>query len=321
MNDPVRASLPMLTIAAVERDTRLSKDTLRIWERRYGFPCPQRDERGERLYPLEQVEQLRHIRRLLDAGWRPGRIVGRPLAELQALGEISRVSRTRQPTQTDDGPPPLDAEPRALYALLRAHDVAGLRRTLMRAVLRHGMGPFVTEVAIPLLVEIGEAWSRGHMEVFEEHLGSEAIETVLRAAIASAPEARDDGSTPRVVLATGPDEQHGLALLMAEALFTVEGCVCMNLGRQTPLQDIVRAAAAHQADIVALSFSAVTPAAVTLDQLTDLRQCLPGTVELWAGTPLAVQQRRMPAGVHLLDALGRLGHEVARWRAAHTTPA
>ena len=38
-------------------------------------------------------------------------------------------------------------------------------------------------------------------------------------------------------------------------------------------------------------------------------------------TPLAVQQRRMPAGVNLLDALGRLGHEVARWRAAHTTPA
>ena len=320
MNDPVRASLPMLTIAAVERDTRLSKDTLRIWERRYGFPCPQRDERGERLYALEQVEQLRHIRRLLDAGWRPGRIVGRPLAELQALGEISRASRL-PPTDASDGPAPLDAEPQALYTLLRAHDVAGLRRTLMRAVLRHGMGPFVTDVAIPLLVEIGEAWSRGHMEVFEEHLGSEAIETVLRAAIASAPEARGDGSTPRVVLATGPDEQHGLALLMAEALFTVEGCVCMNLGRQTPLQDIVRAAAAHQADIVALSFSAVTPAAVTLDQLTDLRQRLPSAVELWAGTPLALQQRRMPAGVHLLDTLGRLGPEVARWRAGRLAPA
>jgi len=127
-------------------------------------------------------------------------------------------------------------------------------------------------------------------------------ESVLRAAIASAPEARDDGSTPRVVLATGPDEQHGLALLMAEALFTVEGCVCMNLGRQTPLQDIVRAAAAHQADIVALSFSAVTPAAVTLDQLTDLRQCLPATVMArpistpCSGWPAAVRRpaRRRP---------------------------
>ena len=31
------------TIADVERDTGLSKDTLRVWERRYGFPLPLRD--------------------------------------------------------------------------------------------------------------------------------------------------------------------------------------------------------------------------------------------------------------------------------------
>jgi len=30
-------------ISAVERDTGLSKDTLRVWERRYGFPKPLRD--------------------------------------------------------------------------------------------------------------------------------------------------------------------------------------------------------------------------------------------------------------------------------------
>ena len=41
-----------VTIAAVERETGLSKDTLRIWERRYGFPEPLRDANGERLYPI-----------------------------------------------------------------------------------------------------------------------------------------------------------------------------------------------------------------------------------------------------------------------------
>ena len=40
----------MLSISQVERDTGLSKDTLRMWERRYGFPQPSRDEFGERLY-------------------------------------------------------------------------------------------------------------------------------------------------------------------------------------------------------------------------------------------------------------------------------
>ena len=64
MDDRVpTSSLIMFTIAAVERDTRLGKDTLRVWERRYGFPRPLRDDKGERLYPPDQVERLRHIRR------------------------------------------------------------------------------------------------------------------------------------------------------------------------------------------------------------------------------------------------------------------
>ena len=46
-------------IAAVERETGLSKDVLRMWERRYGFPVPERDANGERLYPAAQVERLR----------------------------------------------------------------------------------------------------------------------------------------------------------------------------------------------------------------------------------------------------------------------
>ena len=63
------------SIAAVERETGLAKDTLRVWERRYGFPTPSRDAFGERVYPLQQVERLRVLKRLLDVGWRPGRLM------------------------------------------------------------------------------------------------------------------------------------------------------------------------------------------------------------------------------------------------------
>ena len=44
-------------ITAVERDTGLSKDLLRMWERRYGFPAPQRDQHGERVYSVADVER------------------------------------------------------------------------------------------------------------------------------------------------------------------------------------------------------------------------------------------------------------------------
>ena len=76
-----------VSIAAVERDTGIGKDTLRIWERRYGFPTPGRDAFGERSYPLDQVEKLRVIKRLLDQGHRPGRIVALPMETLMRLSQ------------------------------------------------------------------------------------------------------------------------------------------------------------------------------------------------------------------------------------------
>ena len=146
-----------------------------------------------------------------------------------------------------------------------------------------------------------------------------SLETVLRAAIATAPEVRADGS-PRVLLTTFPGEQHGLGLLMAEALLTLEGASCMNLGCQTPLPDIVAAAQAHCADVVALGFSLVSPPGASLDHLAELRERLTGPVEIWAGTPLAAMQRRGAGGVLMLGELNRIHDEVGRWRSRSAVP-
>ena len=65
----------MVSIDVVERETGLSKDVLRVWERRYGFPRPLRDGRGHRAYPREQVLRLLQIKRLLEHGFRPGKLI------------------------------------------------------------------------------------------------------------------------------------------------------------------------------------------------------------------------------------------------------
>ena len=49
----------LLSIAAVEMETGLSKDVLRVWERRYGFPCPQRGPGGDRVYTADQLVKLK----------------------------------------------------------------------------------------------------------------------------------------------------------------------------------------------------------------------------------------------------------------------
>ena len=75
MNKALEASGLLLNISAVEREAGLSKDVLRMWERRYGFPKPDRDENGEREYTPATIAKLRAIKRLMDVGLRPGKLM------------------------------------------------------------------------------------------------------------------------------------------------------------------------------------------------------------------------------------------------------
>ncbi len=58
----------MFAISTAERDTGIGRDRLQIWERRYGFPTPERKDKGERVYSAEQIRRLQRIRRVLDQG-------------------------------------------------------------------------------------------------------------------------------------------------------------------------------------------------------------------------------------------------------------
>lgn len=311
MNDRFASRPLLLSIAAVERDTGLSKDTLRVWERRYRFPQPARDALGERVYPIDQVEKLRIVKRLLDAGHRPGRIVAQPVEDLQRLCEstIDQGAAGNGAAAAREA-----ADVRRYLDLVHAHDVAEFRRGLGQALARLGLARFVAEVVVPLNTLVGDAWMRGQLEVFEEHMVTESVQVVLRHALASLPEAAAD-ARPAVLLTTFPGEPHGLGLLMAEAALAVEGCRCVSLGVQTPVWDIVLAAQAYAVDVVALGFTASVNPNHVLDGLAELRAKLPATVALWAGGAVPVLQRREIDGVQPVPTLDALGGALQAWRA------
>ena len=113
-----------------------------------------------------------------------------------------------------------------------------------------------------------------------------------------------------------PDEPHVLGLLMAEALFALEGAECIPLGTQMPLLEIARAANAHRADIVALSFSVAFPQRQIPGLLQQLRMVLPPAVALWAGGG-GVQRLSRIDDVVLLSALDDALAAITAWRTAH----
>lgn len=324
-NESMNRSL-MMSIAAVERDTGLSKDTLRIWERRYGFPDPVRDPQGERCYPMEQIERLRLIKRLLDVGHRPGRVVDLPVADLQALAGHSADAQglagpavRRSPT-----PPPLShpMSPRTSdwvnegLCCIDAHDVLGLRRMLAHALPTLGLSGFVSEVVSPLLDAVGEGWLRGRFQVPQEHWVSHCLQQSLHAAIHSLP-LPHPRHAPRVLLSTFPGEPHSLGLLMVESWLAMQQALPINLGPQTPLWDLVHAAGHHQVDVVALSFSASAPATLVQDTLSELRAKLPAHIDLWAGGRNPLLQRRPPPGVVALDDMASVDRALQAWRDQH----
>lgn len=296
----------LLNIAAVERDTGLSKDTLRVWERRYGFPAPVRDEQGNRLYAAAEVEKLRLIRRLLDQGRRPAKLVEASvetlLAELEkgaaGLGEAPLTGMREQD----------------FLELVRLHRNLDLRAALQQMLMKQGLQRFVAETIGALNVAVGQAWMRGELDVPEEHLYSEQVQNVLRNAIGSHPSSE---GRPRILLTTFPDELHSLGILMVEAMLVPEGATCVSLGTQTPLGDIRNAAVEGRFDVVALSFSSAFPLRQASEGLTQLRRQLPSTIALWAGGSALTGKPPRIDGVQVLATLEDAVRALRDWHAEH----
>jgi len=297
-------------IATVERQTGLAKDTLRVWERRYGFPLPKRDARGERVYPPEQVEKLRVIGRLLDRGMRPGQLMSLPLAEL-----IERFE-AREPTAATGGgefaggsPAPVMEE---AIGLLKGYDECGLQAHLARALLRLGLQRFVIELAAPLNELIGDAWARGDIAIGQEHIYAEQMQHLLRQGIRSIP---PGAQSPTVLLTTLPGEEHQLGLLMAQVCIAMEGARCIPLGVQTPAWDVAEVVRRQPIDVVGVSFSEALRLNVVCEMLEDLRARLPAAVELWAGGKRWTRARRVVPGVRFVAQLTEIPRVMAALRA------
>lgn len=297
-------ALPGLPIASVERETGLSKDTLRVWERRYGFPTPDRDANGERLYAPLQVRRLAQIKRLMDRGHRPGKLLALDEDALLALDE-TRSSATSAP----------DAQQlEAWLTLVKTHDSDALQKAFYREIAKRGLSRFVQDIVAPLIARVGEAWSRNELGIFEEHLFSQHLEKLFRSTLANmAPQT----GNPRVLLTTLSGEEHALGLLMVEALLVVEEAFPVLLGPQTPIDEIARAAQIKQVDVVCLSFSTAYSPALAAQGLRDLRQRLPAHIELWAGGYGVKPIRKPIDAVYLVPEFEDLFACLARLRTEH----
>lgn len=300
-----------MSIAAVERDTGIAKETLRVWERRYGFPQPIRDRAGERVYPVDQVDRLRIIRRLVSAGYRPGKIVRQPLAHLMALSaEVTAMQHPPVEPVAADGA--LDA----IRMWVVRHRPDELRDRLRVSLSSLGFSRFIHEILVPLDRSVQQDCANGRIRPFEERLFTESVTAVLREAVERMPQRR---SPPNVLLATVPLEPSVLPLLITECLLAIEGCRSISLGVQAPVWDIAMASEACECDVVLLYFSGACNPNSVAEAVRALRSRLCPGVEIWVGGRSPVLRRKPPADAVVVENYRDIGRHVTRWRATVET--
>jgi len=279
------------TIGAVERDTGISRDTLRVWERRYGFPQPARNDKGERLYPEDQLRRLQRIRRLLDQGLRPGKIIRLSDAELD----------TFETTRTPETPCSEDVE--NILTLLQTTDGVTLEAELLLIYQRQGMQTFITETVAPLLNAVGERWAKGDLQIFEEHRLSQVLARFLSREITIK---QKTAKKPKVLLATLPGEEHTMGLLMISALLSSHDITVINLGGEVPLDQIASAVERYEVDVLGVTFSGAYQYENIRKYLNELRDSVAQGVDIWIGGDGVKRLRKIPAGVIKFKSLDKL---------------
>jgi methanogenic corrinoid protein MtbC1 len=196
----------------------------------------------------------------------------------------------------------------AVAAALAAHDKATAVRIAVEAVTAGALSipELYRDVLARILADTGAAWQTGKTAIWEEHLASSTVRTiveilypgVLKAKAAVAPAGRT------VLLACPPEEGHDLGLRMVSDRFDMAGWTTFFLGPDTPVAEIADAARRLGVDAVVMSSSTHFHRVAVRHAVDALKKELPGT-DIWVGGPAFVGAASgwLPQEVVDLDAL------------------
>ena len=278
---------PFFSPSEIERETGFGKEQLRKWRQRYGFPPRESTLDGQSIYSLKTVDQLHLIKRLLEAGFRPYQVVGKTVLELETLKfQLGLNIKNETPDELTN----------KFIEFIKLANLKGFTALLKKKRRTQTMFNFIQNTITPLMVGIGDAWSRDEIDIHHEHLCTACIERYLQSEILKFLPIK---GLPNILFSLPPGENHLLGLLMIEAVMAERGVTTINIGSHIPLNNLKLAAISCKSDVVALSFSFAYPARDVLPTLLHFRRLLPLNIQLWAGGAGISVIRKKPKGVKM----------------------
>jgi DNA-binding transcriptional MerR regulator len=225
-----------LRIGELSRRTGVAADTLRAWERRYGFPDPGRSEAGYRLYTDADVERVRTMKTLIGEG----------LSAAEAAAQVRE-----QPTATAQPGPSLEGDRLAtrLREALEGLDEADANGVLDEALAGLSLEFVIETVIFPVLREIGAGWDSGRITVGQEHFAT----NLLRGRLLGLTRGWGAGGGPWAVLACPPGERHDLGLICFGLALWRRGWRIAFLGADSPVATVAETATDLDAGMIVIA--------------------------------------------------------------------
>ncbi len=291
-----------LTIGQLSQLTGIGQHTLRVWEKRYDALKVLRLPSGHRRYPHEEVKRLRAVASALEKGFRTRKVVNNSLEELESL------LKQTAPVQTGADASHTDSTTRDTPLILewitasRHYDESYLTAQFDHEWGLRGPLPFLGELAVPFLREVGQLWEDGELTVSQEHFASEALSDFLGTQWRKLNE-RNNGAS--FVLTTLPMEQHRVGIQMCAVVTALAGRRVIYLGKDTPVSDTISAVLRSTAQSLAISISISYPAKEAQKWIQELRQALPeksGLILGGAGVS-NLNPEQIPAGVSTFQSI------------------
>lgn len=266
-------------IRAVSKQTGLSIDTLRAWERRYQAITPQRDDRG-RLFSEADIQRLHLLRSAVERGHSIGKLATLANEELQSLlaNPVRAASETSESKANRRNQ--FSIELNAILSAIAQLDYAVAEREL--ALLAAVLTPreLVHQVALPLLQQVGEAWHEENLGIAQEHMTSSLLRNLMGALV---PLYRRTSPPAKLLFATPSGEHHEFGILLAAMLAVGGGLGIIYLSTNLPAEEIVGAAHKTAPQAVVLGLIGANGARGATKEVQTIAHKLPAQIELWVG--------------------------------------
>ena len=277
--------------------TGLSKDVIRVWERRYGLVKPSRSSNRYREYSDGEVALLRFVKAQMEQG--------ATIGALAAEGHDSLIARMRIATPVSaEEQKPHERLSDDLIGSLDPLDKAGFERRLNGAVAVIPFEEAVQRILLPLQRRIGELWHQGRLNTAVEHYVTKIVQQKLFSVMNQLP-VNEFG--PRVLIACPEGETHEIGAQAVAYIAATKGCHVYYLGPNLPSSDLMTFCEKIKPDLVLLSLTDVKEEAAALQQLKELEQLATRwSVAVGGQGALAIGDRLRDTKIELLDDLTAL---------------